>query len=408
MSSTLDKIKKKINIKEATLMIVLVLFLFFFVKMMFGGIFGISLVVIENGPCSTDPSSMCPVYDQGDMFLLIKSAPEDIELGDVIVYESEYGSSTGVLIIHRIVNITVIDEGGSDQYYFRVSGDNEASNQHIDHFNSTSSLIPYENVVGKTVFLIPKVGYLRLWLSESPVFRYTLIGALIAVAAYLIFVPDKKKEDEDKEGENSKEESAENQKEDSDCKDGGDDKSPPTKKPLQTVFKEKLTDWWEDTKKSFIELFTVKKKRIKLIIYTSVIVLLIIAVPILDAIITSPGLETGIDDVDPKGLRYDYLGEGIVYLPMTVHFKHDGSYDAILKSFDLYGIQDGKIIGHMYWYSFYQKEGDLLIGSTLVFNVDEYNSSLLLTIKITYTIYYRFGPDIPGEYEGVFNASMPY
>lgn len=406
MSSTLAKIKEKINIKETTLLIVLALVLFFFVKMMFGGIFGISLVVIENGPCPN--SSMCPVYDQGDMFLIYKSAPENIALGDVIVYESENGFSSGILIIHRVVNITVLDNGGSNQYYYRVSGDNKDSNQQIDDFNSTTSLIPYENVVGETVFLIPKAGYLRLWLSDSPAFRYILIGLLIAVALYLIFVPDKKKEDEEKEGESSKEESAEKLKAESDIEDGGDDKSPPTKKSLKMIFKEKLIVWWGDTKKSFIELFTVKKKRIKLIIYTSVIVLLIIAVPILDAIITSPGIETGIDDVDPKGLRYEYLGEGIVYLPMTVHFKHDGSYDAILKSFDIYGIQDGKIIGHMHWYSFYQKEGDLLIGSTLVFDADEYNYSLLLTIKITYTIYYRFGPDIPGEYEGVFNASIPY
>ena len=201
MSSTLAKIKKKINVKETVLMIVLALVLFFFVKMMFGGIFGISLVVIENGPCPN--SSMCPVYDQGDMFLIYKSAPENIELGDVIVYESENGFSTGILIIHRVVDITVIEEGGSDQYYYRVSGDNKNSNQEIDHFNSTSSLIPYGNVVGKTVFLIPKIGYLRLWLSDSPVFRYILIGLLVIVAAYLIFVPDKKKEDEEKEVEPS-------------------------------------------------------------------------------------------------------------------------------------------------------------------------------------------------------------
>ncbi|MHA1345231.1 MAG: hypothetical protein ACTSVO_15050 [Candidatus Heimdallarchaeaceae archaeon] len=405
MSSTLAKIKTKINIKETTLMIVLALVLFFVVKMMFGGVFGISLVVIENGPCPN--SSMCPVYDQGDMFLIYKSAPENIELGDVIVYESENGFSTGILIIHRVVNITVLDNGGVNQYYYRVSGDNKDSNQDIDNFNSTSSLIPYESVSGKTVLLIPKVGYLRLWLSDSPVFRYILIGLLVAVAVYLIFVPDKKKEDEEIEGEDSKEVSAEEQAEPPDINNDADYKNS-TKKPFQEAIKEKMIVWWSDLKKNFIELFTVKKKRIKLIIYTSVIILIIIAIPILDAIITSPGIETGIDDVDPKGLRYNYLGEGIVYLPMTVHFKHDGSYDAILKSFDIYGIQDGEIISHMHWYSFYQKEGDLQIGSTLVFNVDDYNSSLLLTIKITYTIYYRFGPDIPGEYEGVFNASLSY
>lgn len=400
MSSTLDKIKKNINLKESIYMIVLALVLFFFVKMMFGGIFGISLVVIENGPCPN--SSMCPVYDQGDMFLLLKSAPEDIELGDVIVYDSEVSS---LLVIHRVVNITIVESGEGDQYYFRVSGDN---NDWVDDFSLTTSLIPYESVIGKTVFLIPKIGYLRLWIIEYPVFRYLLIGLLIGVALYLIFVPDKKKEDEDKERETTNNKSSEVVEEASEKDEDKKVEKPGSKKSFVVAFKEIMIKWWEKTKKNFIELFTVKKKRTKLIIYTSLIIAIIIAIPILDAIINSPGVETGIDGVTLKPLNYEFSGEGIVYLPMDVHFKHDGSYDAILKSFDLYGIQDGKIIGHMYWYSFYQKEGDLLIGSTLVFNVDEYNSSLLLTIKITYTIYYRFGSDIPGEYEDVFNASLPY
>ncbi|MBY8999805.1 MAG: signal peptidase I, partial [Candidatus Heimdallarchaeota archaeon] len=362
MSSTLAKLKEKINIKEAIVMVVLALLLFFLVKMMFGGIFGTSLVVIENGPCPQ--SSMCPVYDQGDMFLIYKSAPENIELGDVIVYESENGFSTGILIIHRVVNITIIDAGAGDQYFFRVSGDNKDSNQAIDDFNSTTSLIPYENIVGKTVLLIPKIGYLRLWLSDSPVFRYLLIGLLVAAAIYLIFVPDKKKEDETKDGESGGEKSKEIVEETSEK----DEEKPETKKPFLVVFKESIIRWWEKTKKNFIEIFTVKKKRTKLIIYTSIIIAIIIAIPILDAIITSPGVETGINDVDPKGLRYNLLDEGIIYLPMTIHFNHDGSYDAILKSFDIYGIQAGEVIGHMRWYSFYQKEGALQIGSTLVFN----------------------------------------
>ena len=383
-------------------MVVLALILFFFVKMMFGGIFGVSLVVIENGP----RSSMYPTYDKGDMFLIYKSSPEKIALGDVIVYESNYASNYGVLIIHRVVNITILESNGVEQYYFRVSGDNEQTNQPIDDFNSTTSLIPYDSVVGKTVFLIPKVGYLRLWLADYPVLRYTLLGLLVILALYLIFVPDKEKDEEEKNEEDTVNDTETIANDETKTEKEQVDKQ--NSKPLKDKLNEGFKNWWASTKKNFIELFTVKKKRNKLIIYTSAIVLIIIAVPILDAIITSPGLETGIETVIPKGLRYEFSGEGIVYLPITVHFRHDGSYDKILKSFDIYGIQDGTIISHMHWYSFYQKEGDLLIGSTLVFNLDEFNSSLLLTIRINYIVKYRFGSDVPGTYENEFNASITY
>ncbi|MFV2014730.1 MAG: hypothetical protein ACC656_04840, partial [Candidatus Heimdallarchaeota archaeon] len=45
---------------------------------------GYSMVVIDNA----DPNSMWPTYYQGDLFVLQNSNPEDISLGDVIVYEN--------------------------------------------------------------------------------------------------------------------------------------------------------------------------------------------------------------------------------------------------------------------------------------------------------------------------------
>ena len=112
-----------IDVKEVAILFVFGIIIFFVFKMMFGGIFGLSLVVIENGPCPN--SSMCPTYDKGDMFLINKVAPEKIELGDVIVYESSFD---GKLIIHRVINITI---DGSD-YTYRVSGDNYETNDRID------------------------------------------------------------------------------------------------------------------------------------------------------------------------------------------------------------------------------------------------------------------------------------
>ena len=391
MSSSLSKFLKKIDIKETAIMIAIGIALFFLIKMMFGGVLGVSLVVIENGPCPN--SSMCPTYDQGDMFLIFKSKPENIQLGDVIVYESATVYSRGTLIIHRVVNITVINDAEGAHYYYLVSGDNPSSNSYIDYYDSNTHYIPYEAVLGKTKLIIPKLGYIKLWLS-IPGFiwlRYVLIAVLLGLAVYLILAPDdkdKKKKDEEQEKtdtelakEDSKEEAA------------------------KFDFKNMFNTLWIKTKKFFVELVTVRKKRIKLIITASIIIFLIIFVPVIDTLIKSPGVETGIDRVVLLSADSFPL-DNVVFLPFNIYFKHDGSWNKVLKSFEVIGIQNGSILATMKWKSFLQVEGDNIIGGSLIFNPNEFNANVSLTLSISYIIHYRFGSDVPQVFENTFDP--PY
>ncbi|NPD88460.1 MAG: signal peptidase I [Asgard group archaeon] len=391
MSSSLSKFLKKIDIKETAIMIVIAIALFFLVKMMFGGVLGVSLVVIENGPCPN--SSMCPTYDQGDMFLIFKNKPENIQLGDVIVYESATVYSRGTLIIHRVVNITVITDTEGDHYYFLVSGDNPSSNNYIDYYDSTTHFIPYEAVLGKTKLIIPKLGYVKLWLSIPDFIwlRYVLIAVLLGLAVYLIFAPDdkdKKKKDEEQEKTDAEVTKEESKEEDS-----------------KFSFKDILNTFWIKTKKFFVELVTVRKKRIKLIITASVIIFLIIFIPVLDTLIKSPGVETGIDNVVLLSAT-SFIGEDIVFLPFNIYFKHDGSWNTVLKSFEVIGIQNGSILATMKWGSYTQIEGDNIIGGSLIFDSNQFNANESLTISISYIIHYRFGSDVPQVFEDIFDP--PY
>jgi signal peptidase I len=354
---------------------------------MFGGVFGVSLVVIENGP----HSSMWPTYDQGDMFLIYKSKPENIHLGDVVVYESATISSRGTLIIHRVVNITIFSTSNGDKYYFRVSGDNPDSNNHIDTYNSTTTLIPYDAIVGKTKLLIPKIGYIRLWMGTYPAVRWTVLLALVGIGLYLILAPDKKEEEKDEE---TKKETKETEKV------VEVDKEKKRAKEVLLIF---LNNSWEKTKIYFKELITVKEKRIKFIITISIIVFLIVAIPVIDTIIRSPGVTTEIDNVDLLITKsYTVPIEDIFYLPFTIYFKHDGSWNTQLKCFTVEGIQSGTTLAVMKWYSYYQVEGDNRIGGSLVFHVSEFDFNSTLTIKISYTISFRFGGDFPMVYENDF------
>lgn len=379
-STYVKKFISDIDTKEVAILIIFGLIIFIIFKMMLGGIFGLSLVVIENGP----QSSMWPTYDQGDMFLIYKCSPEKIELGDVIVYVSDTPMSRGTLIIHRVVNITKEDIGNGLEYFFRVSGDNPNSNNYADSYDGLTSLIPYEAVVGKTVLLIRKIGYLRLWLADNAAVRYILLAAVILVGAYLILSPDKKKEEEKVASEKS------------------DEMQQKEKKEFKVRIKEYSVTKWKNTKKWFIELFTVKKQRIKLIIFCSIILSLVIFIPVIDNLIRTQGITTGIDDISLLSSDY-YPLEGMVYVPFTIYFKHDGSWNQVLKYFTTEGIQNGTVLATSAWWSFYQVEGDRTLGGSLVFVESEFNSSLALTIKITYTIKHRFGPDLVDlEYEETF------
>jgi len=371
-----------IDAKEVATLLVFGIIIFFVFKMMFGGIFGLSLVVIENGPCPA--SSMCPTYDKGDMFLINKASPEKIVMGDVIVYES----ANAKLIIHRVVNITIIGE----DYFYRVSGDNWDTNDRIDSYGSSNTLIPYEAVRGKTIMIIRRVGYLRLWLSDNPVVRNILLIVVVGLGAYLILAPEKKTDEE-----KAAEEQEKAAKKEEKIKD---------KKELKVRMKEFFVNFGKNTKKWFIELFTVRKKRIQLIVFCSIILLMGILIPVIDQGIRVDGATTGINDI--SGLRLDdltYSTEDIVFLAFNIHYSHDGSYNEILKCFHVEGIQNGTVLSTFEWKALYQPEVEGLIGGTLIFDIDEFDDGLSLIIKITYDIDHRFGADENGlVYQESFTA----
>lgn len=414
--SSLKKYLKKIDFKEILALSLLALFAFVLIKIIFGGFLGLSFVVIENGP----RSSMWPTYDQGDMFLLYAAKPENIQMGDVIVYRSQnpiFG--IGDLIIHRVVNITIIEKSGSVSYYYRVSGDNPNTNTFVDKYNSTSTLIPYDAVVGKTVFMIPKIGYLRLWMAQLPVVRFVMIGLLVVIALYILFSPGDKKENKDKKGEKEKETEEEpsvkkeKEKENKDTTHEIENTKIEEKtKNRQLNIGEYLGNSLDKVKRSFVSLFTNKQKRKKLLIKVAIIIGLIIAIPVLDAIISDRSLDTEIYDLalvsKPSSIYYEHtINEGIVYVPLDIYFSHDGSWNKVVKSFTILGIQNNETLSIMEWYSFYQKEGDMIIGGTLILPYDgfDYNSSL--GIQIDYCIRRRFGRNEEKTYYKEINLPSP-
>ena len=108
--------------------------------------------------------SMEPAFYRGDIVLIQKADffginefnPDDVQVGDVVVYDAAWYDQP---VIHRIIDIKEIN--GTTMYV--IKGDN---NDSPDPYYVTSDQIQ-ERVVtlGDSLVVIPKIGYLSLWLK---------------------------------------------------------------------------------------------------------------------------------------------------------------------------------------------------------------------------------------------------
>lgn len=89
-------------------------------------------------------------FNTGDIIVLLGEEPENIKIGDIIVYHSPVKPDP---IIHRVVRKR---ESGSE-YYFTTRGD------HNDQVFSFEKDIAQENILGKAWIRVPLLGYVKIW-----------------------------------------------------------------------------------------------------------------------------------------------------------------------------------------------------------------------------------------------------
>ncbi len=94
--------------------------------------------------------SMEPNIKVDDVIFDIRvDKPEELKVGDVITFVTENPALNNMIITHRIVGIGQNENG----YYYHTKGD----------FNSSedNATVSFGNIIGKTVFKIPKLGLLQ-------------------------------------------------------------------------------------------------------------------------------------------------------------------------------------------------------------------------------------------------------
>ena len=91
-------------------------------------------------------------FNKGDIMVLRGKQPENIKVGDIIVF----WSSRKDPIIHRVVKKW--QENGA--YYFQTKGDNNPSSIKNPFLDETN--ISQEQIVGNAVVKIPLLGYIKI------------------------------------------------------------------------------------------------------------------------------------------------------------------------------------------------------------------------------------------------------
>lgn len=100
-------------------------------------------------------------FSKGDILFVVGVKPQNIKIGDVIIFNSPSQSTP---VIHRVINIT--NENGI--YFFSTEGDNNNGQLQPPFSSVDETHINQDQVIGKADLLIaPYLGWIKLVFYES-------------------------------------------------------------------------------------------------------------------------------------------------------------------------------------------------------------------------------------------------
>lgn len=109
--------------------------------------------------------SMVPTIKINDAIIIKKSNNNRYKIGDIITFSSSDIQYRGLTVTHRVVNKVEKNEGKIVKYV--TKGDN--------NYNADAVLVDADDIYGKVLFKIPKVGYIQNFLSKPSNFFLCLL-----------------------------------------------------------------------------------------------------------------------------------------------------------------------------------------------------------------------------------------
>ena len=121
--------------------------------------------------------SMVPAINVLDVVVTMRvNNPEDLEKGDIVTFNSTDYRYSGVLVTHRIVDI---EKTTSGEYLYTTKGDNNNTQD--------SSRISFDEIYGRVLFRIPKIGYIQYYLSSILGWVAIIIVPAVMIIGYDIY-----------------------------------------------------------------------------------------------------------------------------------------------------------------------------------------------------------------------------
>ena len=118
--------------------------------------------------------SMLPKIQVYDVVVTKKVEPDELKVDDIITFASSDTRFEGTIITHRIINIYPDESTGT--YTFQTKGDN---NNVAD-----SALVQSDNIYGKVILKIPKLGYLQHFLAGQGGWIIVILIPCLVVMSY--------------------------------------------------------------------------------------------------------------------------------------------------------------------------------------------------------------------------------
>jgi len=118
--------------------------------------------------------SMFPEIKIKDIVVTKKIPEEELEIGDIITFISPDTRFGGISVTHRIIDIQYDESLGAKMYRTRGDANNVAD----------SVLVPNNNILGKVILKIPRLGYIQDILSSKGGLIILVLIPCLAILSY--------------------------------------------------------------------------------------------------------------------------------------------------------------------------------------------------------------------------------
>ena len=172
-----SKVKRKIRLLFRSFVIASVVFFFCLV-----GFTLFSYNNMSNNQKETLPlfnsyvivsESMVPTIKVNDAIVTKRVDDSSLKIGDIITFSSNDIVYKGLTITHRIVGVQQLADGSN---VYRTKGDNNTL--------PDSSLVNLDSVYGRVIFKIPRIGYIKSFVSSTTGFIVSILIPILFVIFY--------------------------------------------------------------------------------------------------------------------------------------------------------------------------------------------------------------------------------